>query len=186
MDYIMYTIVVTSATVTSLVMMGVWGSYCDAVGNVRVLKTSALFVPLIPVFWLFSSNVFYLIVIQIFAGFSWAGFNLSASNFIYDAVSAPKRSRCIAYFNVVNGAAIFLGATIGGFLAGILPPIRSNRILCLFAVSAVARLIVTYIFYNKVIEVRPQVKNVSSIELFSSMFGVSPILGVSSRDIITK
>jgi MFS family permease len=184
MDYMTYTVVVASATLTTLIMMAVWGRYCDVVGNIRVLKTSSLFVPLIPLLWLFSSNVFYLIIIQIFAGFFWAGFNLSASNFIYDAVSAPKRSRCVAYFNVVNGVAIFLGATLGGLLAGVLPAIKANRLLCLFSVSAAARAFVTYLFYNKVIEVRPRVKKVSSIELFSSIFGVNPILGVSSGTLL--
>lgn len=184
MDYMTYTVVVASATLTTLIMMAVWGRYCDVVGNIRVLKTSSLFVPLIPLLWLFSSNVFYLIIIQIFAGFFWAGFNLSASNFIYDAVSAPKRSRCVAYFNVVNVVAIFLGATLGGLLAGVLPAIKANRLLCLFSVSAAARAFVTYLFYNKVIEVRPRVKKVSSIELFSSIFGVNPILGVSSGTLL--
>lgn len=174
LDYVTYVIIITSATLTSLVMMGVWGRHSDAVGNVRVLKAASLFIPIIPALWLFSSNVYYLIAVQIVAGFFWAGFNLSASNFIYDAVSPPKRSRCVAYFNVVNGIAIYLGALLGGFLAGVLPQIRENRLLCLFALSGIARLFVTALFYDRIKEVRPQVKKVSSIGLFSSMFGAGP------------
>ncbi len=183
MDYLIYTIVVTSATLTSLVMMNLWGKYTDVVGNIRVLKTTSLLIPVIPVFWLFSANVFYLIIIQIISGFFWAGFNLSASNFIYDAVSASKRSRCVAYFNVVNGVSIYLGALIGGFLAGMLPSIiRSSRILSLFALSSIMRLIIVYIFYNRIKEVRPAVKKISSIELFSSIIGINPVIGASSKD----
>lgn len=156
MDYMHYTIVITSATLTSLVMMGVWGRYGDTAGNIRILKVTALFIPFIPVLWLFSSNVMYLIAIQVIAGFFWAGFNLSASNFIYDAVSAPKRPRCIAYFNVINGVAIYSGAFIGGFLATAVPAIKGNRLLSLFLLSGIARMVVTAVFYNRIKEVRPR------------------------------
>lgn len=140
-NYIYYTIVMISATLTSLVMMEKWGRKADQVGNVRILRICALFIPFIPILWLFSHNILYLVAIQVFSGFFWAGFNISASNFIYDAVTPPKRSRCISYFNVINGTGIFLGAILGGVLAPRLPPIQGYRLLTLFLVSGLLRFI---------------------------------------------
>lgn len=137
--YIIYTTIVTAASLSGVVSSPWWGKRCDRVGNIRVLNITARFIPLIPILWLFSHNVFYLILIQLFAGFIWAGFNLSCFNFGYDAVTPKKRTRALAYFNVVNGTAIFLGALLGGILAPRLPSIFGFKLLTLFLVSGILR-----------------------------------------------
>ncbi|HRZ86339.1 MAG TPA: MFS transporter [bacterium] len=170
-NYMTYTVISLSATLTGLVMMERWGRHADVVGNVRVIKSCALFLPVIPVLWLFSHNILYLIVIQVFSGFFWAGFNMCVSNFIYDAVVSPaKRSRCIAYYNVINGAGLFIGAQIGGYLATHLPWLFEYRIMTLFLLSGLMRL-VPALFARLIREVRV-VRHVGNAELFYSMFGL--------------
>lgn len=171
MDYLTYTLVTVAATITTLLVMDRWGNMADRFGNMKVLRVCSFFVPFIPMFWLFSSNTLYLILIQVFAGFFWAGFNLAASNFIYDAVSPPKRTRCIAYFNVINGTAMFLGATLGGYLARFLPPIFGYRLLTLFLISGILRLFVAILSFS-LREVRP-VKETSSFRLLQETMGLS-------------
>jgi len=169
-NYIVYTVITLSATLTSLVMMERWGRHADVVGNVHVIRTCALFLPVIPVLWLFSHHVLYLIMIQFFSGFFWAGFNMSVSNFIYDAVSPAKRSRCIAYYNVVNGAGIFIGAQLGALLAHRLPQIAAYQIMTLFLLSGLLRLVPAFLTrYLREVRVVRKVKNV---ELFYSIFGL--------------
>lgn len=154
MSYPIYTLITMAATITILVAMDRWGHKADLFGNIKVLKLCSFFVPLVPVLWLFSSNIVYLILIQVVAGFFWSGFNLAASNFIYDAVSPSKRTRCIAYFNVINGIAMFLGATIGGYIARFLPIFFGYRLLSLFLLSGILRLFVA-LFSFGLKEVRP-------------------------------
>jgi MFS family permease len=179
-SYITYTMITMASTLTIFTMMRVWGAHADHVGNRRVMRLASFFLPAIPVLWLFSHNVAYLIAIQIFGGFFWAGFNMSASNFLYDAVTPEKRIRCIAYYNVVNGLAIFLGAASGGLLAKTLPPIFGSRLLSLFALSGLIRLIVSPVC-STIREVR-QVKHVSNLELFYSiMTARSPASIYSAR-----
>jgi len=166
-SYLTYTIITMTSTLTIFAMMRVWGSHADHVGNRRVLRLTSYFLPFIPVLWVFSHNVAYLVAVQIFGGFFWAGFNMSSSNFIYDCVTPEKRTRCVAYSNVINGIAIFAGASTGGFLARCLPPIYGNRLLSLFVLSGLLRLAASPIC-SMIKEVR-QVKHVSSLELFYSI-----------------
>src|SRR5262249_16400480 len=112
LSYLNYMALQVCSSFASLLPLPLWGKHADMVGNVRVLRVSAFFGGLVPIFWLFSHDPAYLMVIQIFGGFCWSGVTLSAANFIYDAVTPQKRVRCIAYFNVINGAALFLGSLL--------------------------------------------------------------------------
>ena len=172
-NYMVYTIVTIAAQLTMFSSMRVWGLHADRVGNRKILKTTSVFIPFIPILWLFSHNVIYLIMVQIFAGFIWAGFNLSASNFIYDAVTPPKRTRCIAYFNVINGLAIFCGAAAGGYLLKVLPPLFGYRILTLVLISGILRGMAAFLC-SYIREVR-SVREISSRELFYSIIGLRRI-----------
>ncbi len=171
MNYLTYTVVVMSSTITTLLVMDRWGKKADLFGNIKVLKTCSFFVPFVPMLWLFSTNTVYLILIQVIAGFFWSGFNLAMANFIYDAVSPPKRTRCIAYFNVINGAAIFLGAILGGYIANFLPPLFGYKLLTLFLLSGALRLFVA-VFSFSLKEVRP-VKKTSSFKLLQETIGLN-------------
>jgi len=173
-NYLTYAIITMAATLTSLCMMGIWGKYADRVGNLRILKLTSIFIPFIPVLWLFSRNVLYLIIMQIFSGFFWAGYNLSVTNFIYDAVTPEKRTRCIAYFNVINGVGVFSGAAIGGYLLNILPPFLGYRTLSVLLISGIFRLVAATLS-SFVKEVR-KIKDMSNLELFYSIIGLGPNL----------
>ncbi len=173
-SYATYMIIVITATVTTLLTINIWGRHADRVGNLKVIRLASFFIPIIPILWLFSHEVYYLVLIQIFAGFFWAGFNLSVSNFILDAVMPEKRTRCIAYFNVINGTAICTGALLGGLLANILPFIFGHRLLALFLLSGVMRGICVMVFLPMIKEVR-RVEKIKSIDLFFSVTGIRPM-----------
>lgn len=179
-NYLTYTIITLTATLTIFFMMNWWGLHADHIGNRRVMRLTSFFLPLIPTVWLLSGNPIYLVAMQIFAGFFWAGFNLSASNFIYDAVTPEKRTRCIAYFSVLNGLAIFFGAITGGVLLRVLPPVFKYKIMWLFIISALGRMTVA-LFFSGFKEVR-QVKHVSNLELVYSILGLKPMLPSLSRN----
>jgi MFS family permease len=177
-SYLHYMVLQVVSAVAGLVALPLWGRHADAVGNVRVLRLSGFFACLIPLFWLVSRNVFYLALVQMFAGFVWSGFTLSATNFIYDAVTPQKRVRCISYFQVMNGAAIFMGASLGGFLATKLPLLQGYSLLSLFLVSGICRLFSYLFLFNRFREVRPS-REVSIQELFFSVVGIRPLTGIS-------
>ena len=175
-SYMTYMALQVCSTLASFVALPLWGRHADLVGNVRVLRLSSFFAALIPLLWLFSHHPIYLMLVQMWAGFAWSGVTLCTGNFIYDAVTPQKRIRCIAYFNVINGVALFLGSSLGGFLGSRIPPLFGYRLLGLFALSCFCRLSVYLLLSRSFREVRPT-HEVSIQELFFSVVGVRPLVG---------
>lgn len=175
-DYLHYMAVHLSAVVSGLVAFPIWGKHADLVGNARILKLTSFGVPLVPFLWLVSGNPVYLMIVEAYAGFVWCGFNLSSTNFIFDAVSPAKRVRCIGYFTLINGVSIFLGATLGGFLADQLPILFKYQLMTLIFLSGVLRMLAHFFLERHFQEVRATVKAVSSGELFFSVVGIKPLI----------
>lgn len=175
-NYFTYMVVHLAATAAGFIAIPVWGRHADVAGNVRILKISGWLVPVIPFLWLVSSDPRYIFVVELFAGFSWAGFTLSSTNFIYDAVTPEKRVRCLGYFNLFQGMAIFGGSLIGGFIADVLPPLRGHSLLTLFVISGSLRLVSHLALAGQFREVRTSARPVSSLRLFSSVVGIRPAL----------
>lgn len=175
-DYLTYSAITFIAPLALFLSVRRWGQHADKVGSLKVLQLTAKCFPLIPLLWIVSQTPWYLLMVEAFAGFLWAGFNLCAANFIYDAASPQKRTRCIAYFNVVNGFALSCGALLGGFIVKYLPPLFGYKILMLFFISAILRLAVAWTMPRMIKEVR-HVEHVSSLDLFFSMIRLRSIPG---------
>lgn len=186
-SYLTFTIVVGAVTVTNIFTIDRWGRHADRIGNLRVLRFTSFIIASLPLWWLLNRHPLYLIFAQVIAGFAWSGFNLCASNFIYDAVSAKKRTRCIAYFNVCNGIATCCGALLGGHIIHFLPPLFGYQILTLFLLASIARFSVVFAFSHRIKEVRSTMK-ISSLELFYSVTGIKPLFCATteSRHIIRE
>jgi len=141
-------------TSVALMMMPVWGRFSDKYGNVKMLRMTAWFVPLIPLMWVLSSSVYWLAFTQVVAGIVWAGFNLSAANFTYDAVTKERMGLCNAYVIFLSGISIFLGSLLGGLLAS-LNITFMNVFLFVFLVSSIIRFVVVLAMARTIKEVRP-------------------------------
>jgi MFS family permease len=174
-NYLTYTIVVIAVAITQIFSFDRWGTHADKVGNVKVLRFTSFFIASLPLWWIINQHPVYLIFAQVISGFAWSGFNLCATNFIYDAVTPEKRTRCIAYFNVLTGLALCAGALVGGYLVNVLPKIFGYKILSLFLLSSALRFFIAFLFSGKIKEVRSAQK-ISSKDLFYSVVGIKPIL----------
>ncbi|MBL7131870.1 MAG: MFS transporter [Candidatus Omnitrophica bacterium] len=181
-SYLLYTIMVVSSTLTLNLAMTRWGRYADKIGNIRIIQFTSPLIGIIPLLWVINRHPTFLVFAQVFSGLIWAGFNLCTSNFIYDAVTPEKRTRCIAYFNVLNGLALSFGALLGGFILRSLPPLFGYRILTLFLISSIFRIFVGTYFPWRLKEVRP-VEKINSSQLFFGMINTRAILGVERKTI---
>ena len=162
-SYIEYTVVIAVSTITQFLTFRYWGSLSDRFGNKKILNVCGWGVGLVPILWLFSSNILYLMAIQVFGGLVWSGFNLASANFIFDAVTPPKRARCVAYQGLVNGVLVFIGSLLGGYAAGHLPQSLDLgmwtwrppfMLLMVFLISGIMRLAAAALFLPKFKEVR--------------------------------
>jgi len=132
-----------------------WGRSCDRFGNREILKLTGWLLPLLPLLWLSTTNVYGIIAIQLLAGASWGGFALAMGNFLFDNVKPAKRAQCVAVYHSANATGIFLGASFGGLLVLVLPQTlhvggvrfsMASNLQWLFVISAVLRFAVSLKF----------------------------------------
>lgn len=168
-SYLTYTIINSASALATLAFLTYWGRRSDRGGTIKVIKISMLLIPLVPIAWLVSRNVYWIIGVQIFAGFTWAGFDLCSSIFILDASPQSDRTRYIAIFNAVMFGGVFLGALVGGVLTPLLPLIKHSQILTIFLVSGIARAIAGITLLPRVSEVRDVPKMSTGQFLFEGL-----------------
>jgi MFS family permease len=163
-----------------------WGRISDIFGNRRILAATGIMIPLMPLLWTFSSNYWYLLFIQVLSGLSWAGFTLSASNFLYDLVAPDKRANYLAIHNVLASSGIFAGAILGGYLGATLPVSLnlfgytlswSSSLLGVFVISTLARATIVIVLIPKIREVR-SVRPISLTDLIFRVTRVNALAGM--------
>ncbi len=152
--YIFFALIFSTEFLAKVVIVTFWGRYADKVGNLKVMKIVSLAWPFAPLLWLVSPNVGYLVLVQLFSGVCWAGFELCSSNFIYEAAPPGKRLKYIAYHKALTTLFMALGALTGAYLLGFVRPVLGHEILALFVLSGVLRFAVTMVMFPKLREVR--------------------------------
>jgi len=166
-NYTWFTLVNISASIFSVIMMPLWGKFADKYGNRELVRIGSLIVPFIPFFWLLNANPIYLILIpQLISGIGWTAFNLGASNFIYDAVTVQRRGIVIAYYSLLNGIAVFIGASLGGLTAQFFHPSWINIFLFIFLISGIGRIIIVIFMLPHIKEVRKETTPIKKNPLF--------------------
>lgn len=154
-SYITFMLVNISSSIFSLLFMPIWGKLSDKCGNRELLRLGSVLIPFLPIFWLFSKSPYYLAFVpQMIGGIGWAAFNLASSNFIYDSVSVSRRGLCISYFNIMNGIAVFIGASLGGLFAYYLTITFMNKLLFIFLISGLIRFFIVLIMLPLIKEIR--------------------------------
>ena len=186
-SYVEFTMVVAVATITQFLTFRYWGGLSDRFGNKKILNVCGWGVAVVPMLWLISSNILYLMIVQVYAGLVWAGFILASSNFLFDAVTPPKRARCVAYQGLINGLFVFTGSVVGGYTAGHLPQAislgawtwaPSFMLPVIFLISGIMRLAAAWIFLGKFKEVRP-VEPILHRELIFRISHIRPLAGAT-------
>ncbi len=176
LNYMTFTIINATALIIKYLSMPVWGKSSDKYGTKKILTLTGFLMPLIPVLWLFSKDTLYLILIQMYSGFVWAGFEISSFNFVFDTTTPAKRATCVAYYNVLNGVAIFIGAMIGGII------VKYNNVfwskyLFVFLLSGLLRYLASFAFIPKIREVR-SVEHIPYHKLFFQIITTMPTAGL--------
>ncbi len=186
-NYTTYMIIILAGTLFSLAVLELWGKFADKYGNYKVLCITSILIPTIPILWILSPSPIYLILVpSLISGVSWAGFNLTASNFIYDNVSPSKRGIASSYYNMLNGVGIFLGAGLGALLIKILTTSSIEPIILIFIIGGIARMIVVFVFLPKIKEIRKTKKFTGSKTFKNIIFKeAGPTLSEEAHEIMS-
>jgi len=184
-SYLEFTAISSVATLFQFLTFRYWGGISDRFGNKKILNICSWGIGIVPLCWLLSANIVYICLIQVYAGLVWAGFNLAAANFIYDACSPPKRARCVAYRGIINSVFVLGGSIAGGLMIKFLPSSfsigswhLSHALLFIFLVSGLLRL-VTAVFFLKIFHEVRDVEPIPSRELVFRITHIKPIAGAT-------
>jgi MFS family permease len=193
-SYLAFTVNTATAIFAQFLTLARWGRISDVFGNRRILAATGILVPLMPILWVFSSNFWYLVAVQAVSGFAWAGFSLSASNFVYDLILPERRATYLAIHNVIASIGIFSGAMLGGYLGAVLPTgieilgmqfTWLSPLIGVFVISTLARAVVVIALIPKVREVRP-VRNISLSQLIFRVTRLNALSGIFFEVVGTK
>lgn len=165
LSYFSFTLINLSSLISTIIFLPFIGKISDKFGTVKVMKLSGFLIAFVPLLWIFTIYlvkfnsiilIFYLFIVELFSGFVWAAFNLSHSNFIYDAVTKQKIILCFTYFSFINAVGAFFGGVIGGKLSSIssISLFGLKGILLVFLISFILRLIPSVFISSKLKEVR--------------------------------
>jgi MFS family permease len=186
-SYYEYMVVVASVVLMQFAVMRSWGKLSDQFGNRQILRLTGTLASLNPFLWLISSNLWWVVCIQLYSGLCWAGFNLAAANFVFDAVTPAKRARCFAYQAIVNGWLVFIGSLIGGWLATNVPARINEQLaffvgyspfLILFVVSGICRALAMLLLFRGFKEVR-RVQKIRSYQMLIRVTSLRPLWGAT-------
>lgn len=174
--YLAYSVLTGATILTTYVSQRYWGWFADRYGNLKIVGLTTVLISLVPFLWLFSRNFYYLLFIQLLAGFLWAGYNLTSVNFIYDAAAEKKRERCIAYYNFLSGLGLGSGALLGGFLYRHLPMFLGTSFYSLLLVSGCLR----FVFAHAILLSTKEVRAVHPIRPQVLLFDIAGIRAMGS------
>ncbi len=137
-----------------------WGRASDRYGNKKVLVVTSLGIAVLPSLWLLSTHVALAMLFQMWSGFFWSGFNQSVANFLLDAVSPPKRARCMAYLQFIVHCGLLAGGLAAAYAIGHVPRILGPVTLpyafwTILLISFALRSLTLAVFLPRFREVRP-------------------------------
>ena len=140
--YVSYILVISAEYIARIISLTFWGRMVDNTGSIRVMGIVSRFIPLIPVLWLFSHNIVYLVAIQLVSGTIWAAFDLSRQTFVYKETPKDLRLHYIVYQRTLITFAVAGGALVGALVFDHVFPVFGSSILGLFLVSGVVRFLI--------------------------------------------
>jgi MFS family permease len=182
-SYVEFMINSAASVLLQFLTLNRWGRLSDLFGNRLILMTTGVIIPFMPTLWIFSTNYYYLLAVQCVSGLVWAGFSLSASNFVFDLTPPQRRATLMAAHNVFAALGVFVGAVIGGYLGTHLPNAVTlfgrhfewlSVLYGVFVISALTRLAVAITFLPRIREVR-SVRRMSMTGLIFRVTRVAPV-----------
>ena len=136
LDYTAFQLLTAVATLASLASMPLWGYLADKYGNKPVLMISCGLVLVPPLLWILAApdgisglwaydphhglrlslTKLIIILLNLFAGFGWAGVGLTQFNLMIGAAPAEKRTVYVSAIAAISGLAGGIAPLAGGAL----------------------------------------------------------------------
>jgi MFS family permease len=148
LSYVEYSAFTATIVIVKIAALPVVGRVLGRVGLRKVLTVSALAIVPIPLLWLVSDAVAWFLVIQVYAGIAWAGFELGMLMALLDAGDDAERTTMQVAFSALQALGTAGASVIGGALLGALGTDHAAY-LWVFAVSAAARFLAAMLLVRR-------------------------------------
>jgi hypothetical protein len=147
--YVLYTLVVSVEFLARVVSLSFWGRLVDRTGAIKLLRTVSFAIPVIPVLWLATPNVVYLMIVQFCSGVAWAAFDLSNQTHIAACSPPSKRLHYIVYQRCIITLASAAGPLLGAYMVNHMFPVFGSQVLGIFLFSGIIRFLVVILLSPK-------------------------------------
>lgn len=127
-----------------LLTLQAWGQLGDRFGNKALLSITGFTVPFLPMLYLVSANLGFLLAVSFLGGVIWSGLALGLQNYVFDSVRPEDRAKAIALYstaNAVGWSVEHLSSRIE-WAGVILHPVSNLPVV--FFLSGVLRLLVSF------------------------------------------
>lgn len=193
-SYLQFMLNTGTAILFQFLTLTYWGRISDIMGNRLVLIVTGAIIPLLPGLWIVSPSPWYLLGLQVFSGISWAGFNLSSGNVLYELIPREKRATYQALQNVLLTFGVFIGGLLGTLIMKTMPQTLSiggwqytftTTLMWVFLFSTVARGLVAAVFLPRLRELRKPRRQVAPYQLVFRITRFNAFMGLFF-DVVTK
>jgi len=135
-SYTAFTATIVLAKIAALPLLGRW---LHRSGVRRVLSTCALAITPIPILWIASSHLGWLLAVQVYAGVAWAGFELGMLMALFDGDDDAERTTMQSALSALQAIGTAGASFVGAALLGAVGSDHSGY-AAVFLLSAAARL----------------------------------------------
>jgi MFS family permease len=148
LDYLQYSAFTGSILVVKVIALPTLGRVVQRVGTRRVLTISALAIAPIPLMWFVSEQFVWYLVIQLYSGLAWAGFELGMLMALFDADDDAERTAMQVAFSALQAIGTASASVLGGVVLGAFGSGR-DAYLAVFVVSSVARFLAAMVIVRR-------------------------------------
>jgi len=155
------------------------GKLANKFGVQKLLLFSGIAVMPLAGFWIVSDNFLFLLVLQIFAGVAWAGFELATVLYVFNIIKVEERTSVLSYVNVLQSTMMTVGSLIGGAILLSFEKSYVGYMIIFLLSSALRTLTIVPLF--KASQIKPRFY----VAAFRTL-GLRPSLGSIDKPIMTE
>jgi len=105
-----------ATSITRLITQPKMGELSDRWGPGRVQMVFMFLIPILPFTWIFITQLWQIVALNLLGGILWGAFELSSFNFLLQTMPETQRARYSALYQIVVSAALAGGAALGSVI----------------------------------------------------------------------